>query len=332
MPPETEPVVENVNPEAPPSPIAADAAERAALIKAAESATGPEAGTPAPEPAAGVKAAGKASAIEESAAPAESRIATVLRAREQAQRTRDEASSAASQHLETAKEDAAKILADARVEAKRLADAELMEFRKKWRENPLRAIESAGIDRKVLVDDVTREGSPEWQAQRRVERDLEQARAELAELKAWREESKTAAAKQETASQVANQRQAEKRYLDALPKESSLRALYTDAQIVAMTYDVAAQFREAQPGQVASDEDLRVYLEEQATKKLATLRGTSTAAVGATKKLASPRTPNASSASERRSSPKPASEWGPDEEREAQKKAAEDAMSVYAKG
>ncbi len=323
---------ETAAPVAPETPAQAEANERQALIEAAEGlmpdAPSNENGSPPPEPA----AAKKGDAKEEPATPAESRVAAVLRAREQAQKTRDEAASEASKHVESAKTEATRILAEARSEAKKLADAEMASFRAKWREKPLRAIEEAGVDKRALIDDVTREGSAEWQAQRRVESELEKTRAELAEMKSWREEqTKTATAQSERA-QVEQRQLAEKRYLEAVPKESALRALYTDRQIVAMTYEVAAEFRDAKPGDVASDEDLRQYLEEQAAQRLAAIRGTSTAPTGsaAKQKANGPRTPSASSASERRGSPKPPSEMNPDELREAQKKAAEDAMSAYA--
>lgn len=276
--------------------------------------------------------------VADPAAPAESedpgaKIAAVVRAREQSQKTREDAKTEAQKHLDSAKAQADRIIEEARAEARKVAEAETAAFRAKWRDKPLRAIEEAGIDKRVLLDDVSREGSAEWQAQRRIEAALDEVRAENKGLKEWQAQQAKAAEAQEVRQRAAQQATLEKRFLEAIPAESPLRELYDDAEILQKTYAVAALYREAKGGEVASDLELRHYLEAQAAERLARIRqekAASTASAAKTK-ANGPRTPSASSASERRASPKPGSLNSDFEEREAQKKAADDAMSAYAK-
>ncbi len=331
----SEPEIQQAAPEATEAPDAApEVSERQALIDAAEGVTpdapGNENGAPPPEPAA---AKGKPADAPADAAPTESKISAAIRAREQAQKTRDEAKDAASKHLDEARAESKRILDEARAEAKRTIEGELSSFRTKFRDKPLLAIEEAGIDKRKLVDDVGREGSPEWLAQRRIEGELEKTRAELAEQKAWREKQEKSQEEQQSHYRSERQRANEARFLGTIAKDSPIRALYDDdARIVQETYAALRMYQE-RTGEVATDDDLRQYLEEQAAKQLARIRGTSTppSTLSAAKPKANgPRTPSASSASERRGSPKPLSEMNPDELREAQKRAADDAMSAYA--
>jgi hypothetical protein len=301
--------------------------ERATLIAAVEAATKGE--EPKPE---SVKqdAAAKAPAAELK----ESKVAAVLRAREEAQAARNERES-----VKAETERARAELASLRAEAERAnaeAKAELERVRK-LRSAPLEAIKELGWDPKQLVDEVVREGTPEWQAQKRYEAMLEQQRAELAELKAWREDQKKSVEQQTEAQRAYARQQVEKQFLASFPSESVAKALYDERDLVAKAHAIADAYREKSGGKVASIEEVRDYIEEQAVKRLAAVRHQSSvdtssqapalaAKVATQPKANGPRALSGNVASERRTSPKPRHEWSPDEEYSALKAAAEAAM------
>lgn len=269
-------------------------------------------------------------------APAEpeptSKIALAIRAREQAQKTRDQGKADAEQLLADTKAQAQKEAAQILSDARKTAEREAAEWRSRFKASPLKALNEQGIDHKVLVDEVSREGSAEWQAQKRLEKELEEVRAENKGFKAWQEEQQKAIdAHAQRQVQEARQ-QTEKQFVSLIPEGAALRTLYDEREILDKAHALADEYRE-KTGDVAPLEDLRDYLEEQASKRLASIRteppsGNNVSA--AKPKANGPRTPSASSASERRTSPKPVYDMSPSEEYEAMKQAAAAAVSSYA--
>lgn len=299
--------------------------DRAALIAAADAALKDPAGQPA---APGVTDSKAAPAADDGM----SKVARVLKEREAAQLARDEATAA--------RDEAAAARAEVtamRAEAQKDRDAAAAELARvqKLRTAPLTAIKELGWDTKQLVDEVTREGSPEWQAQKRYEAALEQQGTELAKLKEWQASQLALAETNQQREYLQGRQAAERSFLASVPAESALRALYDEREIVNKAHTLADEYREKSKGLVASPDELREYLEQQAGVRLATIRGQQpgvgaaqqAAKVGATQPKANgPRALSAASASERRTSPKPRHEWTPVEERDAMKAAAEAAM------
>lgn len=307
---------------------APEASERDALIAAVDGLE-PEApanddGAPPPEPKAAKK---DEPAVDE----AMNKVGAVLRAREQAQKEREEAQALKTKIIEEAQATKAQILAEAKAEAAKFIEEQRATFQAKFREKPLQAINEFGIDRARLVDEVTREGSPEWQAQKRQEAALEEARKETAELKAWREKQEAEAKANEERRIQYGRAQTEKAFVALVPEGSALRALYDESEIVAKGHALADAYNK-KTGEVATLEELRDYMEEQAAKKLATIRGEQpgTSVSAGKPKANGPRVSSAASASERRTSPKPIRDMSPDEEYEALKAAAADAMRTSA--
>ncbi len=318
-----------------------EADDRAAMIAIADSIRG-EGGEETTEETPERDASGKflpknGAPAKTEAAPAEdepkSKIALAIRAREAAQQTRDaakvEAEAFFNDTKSRAEKEAERIISEARARAER----EVGEWKAKFKTTPLQAIKDQGIDTRTLVDEVQREGSPEWQAQKRIEAALEESRAELKGLKAWKEEQTKAAEENERRFAAHRRTETEAKFVGMVPDGSALRTLYDPAEILQKAHAMADQYRE-KTGDVASLEDLRDYLEEQAAKKLATIRAAETPGAkngAAQKKANGPRTPSSLSASERRTSPKTYVDPNSEEGRDAMKQAAEDAMNAFAK-
>ena len=321
---ETQPILTETTPDQAAQPVAPD--DRAALMAAADAVLKGE------TPEGDKPAEAEKDAPPPAADDAMGKVARVLKEREAAQAARDEAG-AAKAEAQAARAEIAALRAEA--EKDRAAAAADLARVQKLRANPMAAIKELGWDTRQLVDEVTREGTPEWQAQKRYEAALEQQGAELKELKEWRASQLAASENTQKQAMLQGRQQAERSFLAIVPAESALRALYSDAEIVSKAHTLADEYHEKSKGLVASPDDLRDYLEEQAGQRLATIRGQrpgvgaaqQAAKVSATQPKANgPRALSASSASERRTSPKPRHEWTPGEERDAMKAAAEAAM------
>lgn len=316
--------------------------DRDALIAAVEAA---KAAAPAEEPTTKeAPAKDEPKAAAEADAP-KSKVAAVLRAREEAKAARDEAAqvreeaAAAKAEIAAMRAEAEKDRAEAKAERDRI---------QKLKTSPLAAIKELGWDHKQLVDEVVREGTPEWQAQKRYEQQFEAMRAELDEHKAFREEQKANAAKMGEEQAKYARHQTEQRFLGMVPPDSPIRSMFAEAArvlrmpvdrlIIQEAHRVADEYREKSKGQVASLEEVRDYLEHLAQEVTGShqRQGADEAATGASKvasqpKASGPRALSGSAASERRASPKPRHQWTPQEEREALKAAAEAAMAQAAK-
>ncbi len=263
-----------------------------------------------------------------------STVAKVLKEREAAQAARDDRA-AAKAEADAARAEASKLKAEA--EQDRAAAKSERERIEKLRANPMAAIKELGWDAKRLVDEVTREGSPEWVAQQRYEAQLAELKAETSAMRAWREdrEKADAAAKEQQGAYARHQ--VESRFLESFPAESAARLLYEEADIVKRGHEIADAYT-AKSGKVASLEELRDYIEEQAAKRLAAIRqpqgdATGSKAPAAAAKLPTktpgngPRALSGNAASERRASPKPHHEMTDAEQRQAQIDAANAAMN-----
>ncbi len=310
-----------------------EADERTALINAAE---GIDPG--ADEAAAAAVAAKEGKAAEAAPVTEEpaltSKMAVAIRAREQAQKERDAGKSDAERIVTEAKAERERIIADAKAEARKAIQDEQTAFRARFSKSPLQAIKDQGIDARTLVDEVQREGSPEWQAQKRLEAELAEVKAQNQTFKQWQEEMSARTADSDKQAQARARVDTERRFVGLIPEGAALRTLYDEREILTKAHAAADYIRET-TGEVASFEDLRDYLEEQAAQRLARIRhepADSKSPAAKSKASNGPRTPSASSAGERRTSPKPSSDFAtPAEERDALKKAADDAMSAYGK-
>lgn len=101
----------------------------------------------------------------------------VTEAQTQAERIKAEA-------VEQAKSEAARILKEAQEQAR----AEQEAWRNQWRSSPLDALKKQGIDPDTLVNEVVKEGSPEWKLLKQQEQAVAELRQQQAETKRWRDE------------------------------------------------------------------------------------------------------------------------------------------------
>ena len=292
----------------------------AALNEATEGGT-PETSTDAPAtpdtPAAAPVP--EAAPSDPAAVPGEPKIAALIRAREAAQKEREAGVSEAEALRAAAREESAKILADARAAAKAEIEAERTRFRKQFADSPLKTFEEFGVDKKKLVDEVGMEGSAEWRAIQEARRDAEATRAELAELKAWRAEQGEAAKKAQEREQQASLEAVNRTFLTqhATPEKAPLLRKLPEHVLLTWAHDTAAKWRAQNIPFV--DADVAEYLEHQlGGNGPSTSQQVGTASGSAPKgKANGSRTPSAAGASERRSSPKPIHEMTAAEERAA---------------
>lgn len=323
-------------------------AELAGLDLAAEGlapATGPgmrrELDEAPPAPAAAPPAAAPAPAAAGGEAPKqeddEPEIARILRQRAEAQRAREA-------ELATGKSAAEKLVEEARqraeAEAERIvaaarakADAELATLR----ERPLDAIKRIGWTGNRLVDEVVREGTPEWRAQKELEA-ANAAQAKRLEELAATVGGLTKAQEQFVEQQrAAGRARAEEIFLSHANAEKApnLHLLHGSPEaVLALAHKTAAELGLTD---VASIPKIAQYLEYEAAKKVAAIRAqgapegqrqvgaTSTAPAG---RANGSRTLSSSLASERRAEPRSLEELSPREQRKALVEEAEAAMTA----
>lgn len=264
----------------------------------------------------------------------EPRIAAQLRARREAQKTREAARGEAERLRD-------EVLTGARTEAERIikeaqakADAEYRAKLGKLETDPLGAIRDLKWDPARLVDEVVKEGTPEWRLAKQQAQEIAALRAENEEFKKWRgEQTEQAKTVQDWQRQQYRQRatqefvslaSAEKApHLRASAEEAfkrleESRALLGDAipgprsveEILIAMGDAAEKEYVSATGEVAPLSDLVQYLEYQARQ-----RGAVNAPVAAPPapgaksagqpRAQGPRTLSAGVTSERRSAPKP---------------------------
>jgi hypothetical protein len=305
-----------------------------------------------PEQVQAAQAAADAAKVAAAAPPAdEPEVVRLIRAKEQAQKVRDEGKSAADQYLADAKAEGerikAEMIAQAKAEAQAIARQQLEHLRSK----PLEAIKQIGWNTQDLVDQVTREGDPQWQAMQALRAQQEQfgnqvktaeERAAAAEAAAKQytaqvEEAQRVAAEHEfmglaTADRAPSFRKAAETFVQSA-KAMGLNV--TPEQVmIQRAHEAARTIRQA--GGVATPAAVVQYLEYVTTQQtgggaVGQVADTSQQAAATqnsrpTGRANGTRTLSAAGASERRGSPKPIHEMTPAEERQALADVALEAM------
>jgi hypothetical protein len=302
------------------------AAAAAAFAEAGEGSDAPAAPTPAKDTPAAAKLGtemGDTPAAPEDHAAADDpedaslpKLDRLLKAREKARATLDKSRTEAEQLLASARRQAEEDGTRIRKEATDAAKREVQELLGRLKTKPLDAIKEIGWDREQLVNEVSREGTPEYQMMKRLE-----ARAEAAEAKLKEFDDKWGAAEKrnqeaEVRAQHAAIAQTEQKFLATVSLDSApaLRKLYDDAEIIQKGHAAAKRLRD-ETGQSATLEEIRDHLEYHARKRLeklsdhetgSTARGHETGpSKSATKQQANgTRTLNGKGQSERRATPK----------------------------
>lgn len=248
------------------------------------------------------------------------------------------------QEAEKARE---QILAEARAEQQRLIDegkravdeykrSELLKLKSK----PLEAIGEIGWNREQLVEEIATAGTPQYQMLKRLEARAEAAEKKLSDFDSrWADAQKRNDEAQKSYAQQVRQ-QVERDFLGITTEALAphLRMLHDDADILRLAHATADRLR-AEAGHEATKEEIRDYLEHQAKARVAKIRGIqpqpsgtksapAAASKGTEKKpAAAPRMISAASQSERRATPKQASQFNSSrEEYENLKAVAEAAM------
>lgn len=227
--------------------------------------------------------------------------------------------------------------AGAIAEARAAAHREMIE---QLRTKPDEFVKGAGVDPKDMIADWVKASDPQAALARKIaelEAKVGQAPKELTEklqaleaMEAQRQEAFRKAQAESGFTQLLSQCTDE--------KTPYLRAIFSDAQIKARAQDVANQYCKATGETICPFGELVEYLESEAKRelqqfapKLSRLQELATPAVKPTESgngsSTKPRTLSASSTSERRASPKPASEMTEAEAREAMLAAARSART-----
>jgi hypothetical protein len=264
--------------------------------------------------------------------PAEPKIAALIRAREEAQKKRQEGIDDGARIRAEAEAYREQAKADARAAAAKLLEEERAKFRTRFGEAPLDALDEAGIKRDQLVDEVAKQGTPEWRMLKRLEAERAADRAKIEALEA----RDAARAKRDEESQqqaaAAHRMNAERRFLEqeiTAEKTPNLKRL--PPKVVAiMAWQQVDEWKKMEIP--FEDRDVADYLEHQ----LRTSGGVTAqqvaavpASVGKVKAQGNgTRTLTAQSGSERRASPKPFDEiTDPHERRQALIEAAREAAA-----
>jgi hypothetical protein len=278
-------------------------------------------------------------------------VVRLIRAREQAQKVRDEGKSAADTLLSEARAEGerikAEMIAQAKAEAQAIARQQLEQLRSK----PLEAIKQIGWNTQDLVDQVTREGDPQWQAMQQLRAQQEQfgnqvktaeERAKAAEeaAKAYTvqvEEAQRIAAEHEfmglaTADRAPSFRKAAESFVQSA-KAMGLNVTHEQVMIQ-RAHEAARDIRKA--GGVATPATVVQYLEYVTAQSMGggavgqvvdtTQQAAASQNSRPTGRANGTRTLSAAGASERRSAPKPIHDMSPAEERQALAEAAAEAM------
>lgn len=273
---------------------------------------------------------------EKPAAPAPEKqgipkLAAMIRAREQAQKVREEArgeSAAITANAMKMQAEAEMALANAR-RLQQESEAERARLAR-IRSSPMDTIRELGWNTEDLVHSVVREGTPEWQALQRERAEREALAQRVQKQDEFIERLQKREQEQERAQLENHRTTVYRQFLSLVPEEAALRTLYDEGEICAKGDRVADMYR-AKTGQVATLEQIRDYLEYEAGERLAKLRQQSGAAPGkaGTKPKAGngQRTLTSSTSSERRAQPRPYSELKTAaEQRKALEEAAAEAV------
>lgn len=239
-------------------------------------------------PAAEAAPSEPAEEVEAKEPPATSRLAKILKEREQARSVKLEVERMRAE-AESARKEAMALQEQAKSE------------RAKWealRKNPTEAFRSIGLDPDEFVDAVLKEGSPEWKAATKQEQALESLRSELAELKAFKVEQEKQREEMKRQELEQKREQVYSKFLAVASEEACphARALYSDREILAWGDQIADQYY-AKTGQVASYDEIAQYMEEVASQRVQKV-------IARPKAKSKARTLTAADTSERRAAPK----------------------------
>lgn len=317
-----------------------DAATRDDLIAAvqeaasAEAAEGETRGEQALANGAADALAGALKGTEATEAP--DPVAEVLRKREEMHRKRLDADAYATQLRAQAEAERQRIIDEARAEAERLRAQSTTDLRQRYKEDPTGFLRSLDDNPMNVVDEVMRQGTPEWRAMQKLQQETaeakklaEEGRGAKAELEKFREEQK---AEKLASMRAAVQEQFLTQHASA-EKAPYLHARY-DAGEVFERCDALCREWQADGLKLGVDFDrdtLVAYLEKQSRErytKLSPSQGVATgsaaqeagpaASQGSAKKSANgTRTLSVAQGSERRTQPRPLSEMKPEEARAA---------------
>lgn len=277
-------------------------------------------------------------------------VVRLIRAREQAQKVRDEGKSAAETMLAEARAQAeqikAEMIAQAKAEAQAIARQQLEHLRSK----PLEAIKQIGWNTQDLVDQVTREGDPQWQAMQALRAQQEQfgnqvktaeERATAAETaaKQYAEQiqlAQRAAAEQEFLGLATQQAPSVRKAAEEFARVASQNGMPMTAEqvMIRRAHEAADAIKAA--GRVATPATVVQYLEYVTAQSMGggavgqvadtTQQAAASQNSRPTGRANGTRTLSAAGASERRSAPKPIHDMSPAEERQALAEAAAEAM------
>lgn len=287
--------------------------------------------------------------VEPTTEPEEPKIAAVLRAREKAFQERQEAESYAEQRKRQADEEANKILAEAKKRAEEEWANEIAAKRRRFEESPTEAIRSLGKNPDDIVNAVVREGTPEWQEFRRIQQELDAAKAKAGDVDKVKEELAAFRKAQEDEKWQATVHQIRTQFLTEHASAEKVPSLYQEAKTAAALLETTPEDivfdranRLAQQWQKSGlklgvdfdRNDVAAYLEHQSKQRLGAAgtapQQVSGASGNAPKvKANGSRTLSAATGSERRTSPKPLHEMTADEEREALIDEARKARAAY---
>lgn len=296
-------------------------------------------------------AADKAKVAGEATPPAdEPEVVRLIRAREQAQKVRDEGKSAAETMLAEARAEAERIKAEMIAQAKAEAQAIARQQLEALRTKPLEAIKQIGWNTQDLVDQVTREGDPQWQAMQQLRAQQEQIgnqvktaeeRAAAAEAAAKQHVeqlamAQRAAAEQEFLGLATQQAPSVRKAAEEFARVASMNGIPTTPEQVMIRRAHEAADAIKATGRVATPATVVQYLEYVTAQSMGggavgQVADTSQQAAAAqnsrpTGRANGTRTLHAAGASERRSAPKPIHDMSPAEERQALAEAAAEAM------
>jgi hypothetical protein len=267
---------------------------------------------PAPEPE--LESAPEAEA-ETKAPPTTKRLAKILAEREQVRSAKLEAERMRAE-AERARQEALQLQEQAKLE------------RQRWealKKDPINAFREIGLEPDEFVDRVIKEGTPEWKALTAQERQFEALKKELDDLKNFKAQQEQERKRWEQQAMEQRQQQAYSQFLTVASEEKcpTLRALYTDKEILRWGDEIADQYR-AKTGQVAPFEEIAQYMEDISSERLQKVSAKPKAASKA-------RTLTGRDTSERRAAPKPSHELSPTEERRMLLEEAEAVKRNYAK-
>lgn len=240
-----------------------------------------------------------------------------IRAREEAQRKRQEASDDAARIRAEADAYRTQIETEAKEKARAEVEAERARFREQFGRNPLEAIEGVGIPKEQLVDEVARHDTPEMRLLRQERAARAKLEAEIADVRKWKEEQTKYVEAQKLEAAKAQRAGTEQLFLSnhaSKEKAPSLRRLPDDL-VLTMAHKKATEWREMSVPFGLSD--LAEYLEHEAKQWLGSGAQQVAAPKGAAPqaKANGTRTLTAESGSERRASPKPIDEISDPQER-----------------